>query len=64
MRRYWEYCEPSRVLKKGNKSENRANSEARRPTILTTDGVFQHPASPAITIVGVAVYESNRKSKP
>ena len=34
----------SRVLKKGKKGGNRSNSEARRPTILTPNGVFQHPA--------------------
>ena len=34
----------SRVMKKGKKSENRSNSEARRPTVLTTNGVLQHPA--------------------
>ena len=38
------YLFPSRVMKKGKKSENHSNSEARRPTVLTTNGVFQHPA--------------------
>ena len=40
-----ETAKPSgRVLKKGNKSENRSDSEARNPAILTSNGVFQHPA--------------------
>ena len=34
----------SRVLKKGKKSENRSDSEAKNPTILTPNGVVQHPA--------------------
>jgi len=34
-------------MKKGKKSENRSNSEAAGSTSLTTDGVFQHPASAA-----------------
>ena len=32
-------------MKKGKKSENRSNSEARNPTVFTPSGVSQHPAS-------------------
>ena len=34
----------SRVLKKGKKSENCSNPEAKKPTILAPNGAFQHPA--------------------
>ena len=34
----------SRVMKNGKESKNRADSEARSPTILTANGGFQHPA--------------------
>jgi len=37
-------AESSRVMKKGKKSENRANSEAMRPTMSTPNGASQHPA--------------------
>ena len=39
------FAKTSRVMKKGKKSEDRSNSEARRPTILTPNGVFQHPGN-------------------
>ena len=38
--------QPSRVMKKGKTSENRSNSEARNPAVLTPSWVFQHPARP------------------
>jgi hypothetical protein len=34
----------SRVMKKGRKSEDRSNFEAKEPTILTPKAVIQHPA--------------------
>jgi len=40
---------PSRVMKKGKKSENRSDSEAKRPTILVPNGVFHHPARVDLT---------------
>ena len=39
---------PSRVTKKGKKSENHSNCEAKGPTILTPHGVVQHPTSEEI----------------
>ena len=37
--------EPNGVMKKGKKSESHSSSEAKRPTTLTPNGVFQHPAN-------------------
>ena len=53
------------MLKKGKESENRSNSEAKRPTILTTDGVLQHPAKYWSTYIDkyYALLYSKRQNK-
>lgn len=46
---------PSRVMKKGKTSENRSDSEAKKPTSLTPNRVLQHPVRRRGAIGGYAV---------